>query len=111
MQGILLPLTLWTFQGAAGFFEQTTTATVTTMNIQQGEPADTRDAFKPGPLFGSILSPVAKVIPHRGGRYGVFSAAGMMLDSFDDFHSAALACRAWPQAAAVHPLGAAELRR
>ena len=81
------------------------------MEIQRGEPADTRDAFKPGPLFGSRLSPVAKVIPHRGGRYGVFSAAGFMLGSFDDFQAAALACRAWPQAVCVHPLGAAELRR
>ena len=81
------------------------------MQIQRGEPADTRDAFKPGPLFGSRLSPVARVILHRGGRYGVFSAAGMMLDSFDDFQAASLACRAWPQAVAVHSLGAAEFRR
>ena len=81
------------------------------MEIQRGEPADPKDAFKPGPLFRSKVSPVARVIPHSGGRYGVFSAAGFLLGSFDDFHSASLACRAWPQAVVVHPLGAAELRR
>ena len=84
---------------------------VTTMEIQRGEPADPKDAFRPGPLFRSEVSPVAKVIPHRGGRYGVFSAAGFLLGSFDDFDSAALACRAWPQAVCVHSLGTAELRR
>ena len=81
------------------------------MEIQRGEPADPKDAYKPGPLFGSKVSPVARVIPHRGGLYGVFSASGMMLGSFDDFQTAALACRAWPQAVCVHLLGAAELRR
>jgi len=91
-----------------GFFN---TEPVTTMQIHQGQPADPKDAFKPGPLFGSKVSPVAKIIPHRGGRYGVFSAAGFMLGSFDDFQAASLAHRAWPKAVSVHPRGAAELRR
>ena len=37
--------------------------------------------------------------------YGVFSAAGYLLGSFTTFEAASLACRAWPQAVAVHFLG------
>ena len=42
--------------------------------------------------------------------YGVFSHTGMLLGTFNDFQSAALACRAWG-AASVHYLGTVELGR
>ena len=43
--------------------------------------------------------------------WGVFSATGLLLASFPDFASAALACRAWPQAASIHYLGSSGLER
>jgi hypothetical protein len=43
--------------------------------------------------------------------YGVFSHTGLLLGTFNDFQAAALACRAWAQAATVHYLGTVELRR
>ena len=89
------------------------------MNIERGEPADPVQAFKPGPLFGSRLGPVAKVVENfrpipndsGGSKYGVFSHNGLLLGTFDDYVSALLACGDWAQAKSVHYLGTVELRR
>jgi len=43
--------------------------------------------------------------------WGVFSAAGYLLGSFATFQAAALACRAWPQAAKVLWIGGCSLER
>jgi hypothetical protein len=42
--------------------------------------------------------------------YGVFSHQGLLLGTFNDFQTAALACRAWG-AACVHFLGTLRIER
>lgn len=43
--------------------------------------------------------------------WGVFSVAGLLLGQFRKFDAAALACRAWPQAACVLWIGRTRLDR
>ena len=84
--------------------------------VQRGDPVDPKEAYRPGPHFGSLLGPVAHVIKHRPPQgtvetFGVFSATGALLGAFADFQSASLACRAWPQAVSIHPLGTVDQMR
>lgn len=43
--------------------------------------------------------------------WGVFSRQGLLLGQFREFAVAALACRAWPQAVAVHWMGSTRVDR